>query len=170
LPRHELDPGDGVSRIKDPERLATAGVPDQVGFATKPALATAMLARVPAAWVTGDEVYGADPGLRAELETRGIGYVLAVACDHRLLAAGDTYRADALLRRVPARAWQWVSAGRGAKGHRYYDWAFIQLDHGDPSPGGQAGQRWLLVRRWRSWYRWTTLAMVAHSSTRLAPA
>jgi SRSO17 transposase len=159
-----------VSRIKDPERLATAGVPDQVGFATKPALATAMLARVPAAWVTGDEVYGADPGLRAELETRGIGYVLAVACDHRLLAAGDTYRADALLRRVPARAWQWVSAGRGAKGHRWYDWAFIQLDDGDPSPGGQAGQRWLLVRRWRSWYRWTTLAMVAHSSTRLAPA
>jgi SRSO17 transposase len=63
---------------KDPERLAIAGVPDQVGFATKPALATAMLARaldagVPAAWVTGDEVYGADPGLRAELETRGIG-------------------------------------------------------------------------------------------------
>jgi hypothetical protein len=32
----------------------------------------------------------------------------------------------------------------GAKGHRYYDWAFIGLD---PSPGGQAGQRWLLVRR-----------------------
>jgi SRSO17 transposase len=207
--------------IKDPERLATAGVPDQVRFATKPALATAMLARaldaeVPAAWVTGDEVYGADPGLRAELETRGIGYVLAVACDHRLLAAGDTYRADALLRRVPARAWQWVSAGRGAKGHRYYDWAFIQLDDGDPSPGGRAGQRWLLVRRnrktrelafyhcwtprpvslatlvrvagrrwtieerfqtakglcgldqhqvrrWRSWYRWTTLAMLAHA-------
>jgi hypothetical protein len=142
--------------------------------------------------------------------------VLAVACDHRLLAAGDTYRADALLRRVPARAWQWVSAGRGAKGHRYYDWAFIQLDDGDPIPGGQAGRRWLLVRRnrktgelafyhcwtprpvalatlvrvagrrrrikerfqtakglcgldqhqvrrWRSWYRWTTLAMLAHA-------
>jgi SRSO17 transposase len=136
-----------VSRgwIKDPERLAIAGVPDQVGFATKPALATAMLARaldarVPAAWVTGDEVYGTDPRLLAELERRGIGYVLAVACDHRLLAAGDTYRADALLRRVPARAWQWVSAGRGAKGHRYYDWAFIQLDHGDPTrrPGWTA--------------------------------
>jgi hypothetical protein len=89
--------------------------------------------------------------------------VLAVACDHRLLAAGDTYRADALLRRVPARAWQWVSAGRGPKGHRYDDRAFIQLDDGDPSPGGQAAQRWLLVRRWRSWYRWTTLAMLAHA-------
>ena len=62
----------------DPERLQAAGVPDQVGFATKPELATRMLARalaagVPAAWVTGDEVYGANPGLRAELEARGVG-------------------------------------------------------------------------------------------------
>jgi SRSO17 transposase len=179
-------------------------------------LARTLDAGVPAAWVTGDEVYGADPALRAELEARGLGYVLAVAGDHRVLAAGDTYRADALLRRVPARAWQCVSAGPGAKGHRYYDWAFVRLDHGDPYPGGQAGQRWLLVRRnrttrelafyhcwtprpvslatlvrvagrrwtieerfqtgkglvgldqhqvrrWRSWYRWTTLAMLAHA-------
>jgi SRSO17 transposase len=136
----------------DPERLEAAGVPDDVRFATKPALATAMISRaldagVPAAWVTGDEVYGANPGLRAELEARGVGYVLAVACDHRVVAGGDTYRADALLGRVPARAWQCVSAGKGAKGHRYYDWAFIRLDHHDPSPGGQAAQHWLLVRR-----------------------
>jgi hypothetical protein len=65
-----LDPGSGT--------LGAAGVSDQVGFATKAALATAMLARAldaggPAAWVTGDEVDGADPKLRAELETRGIG-------------------------------------------------------------------------------------------------
>jgi SRSO17 transposase len=205
---------------RDPERCRAAGVPDQVRFATKPHLATRMLARaldagVPAAWVTGDEVYGADPGLRAELETRGIGYVLAVACDHRVRAAGDTYRADALCRRVPVRAWQCISAGKGAKGHRYYDWAFVQLDPGERDPG-DPGQRWLLVRRnratgelafyhcwtprpvslatlvriagrrwtieerfqtakglvgldqhqvrrWRSWYRWTTLAMLAHA-------
>jgi hypothetical protein len=89
----------------------------------------------------------ADPKLRAELERRGIGYVLAVACDHRVVAAGDSYRADALLRRVPARAWQWVSAGKGAKGHCLSDWAFIRLDDRVPDPGGQAGQRWLLVRR-----------------------
>ena len=73
--------------------------------------------------------------------------MLAVACDPPVLAAGDTYRADALLRRVPARAWQGVSAGQGAKGHRYDDWAFLRLDDGDPFPGGPAGQRWLLVRR-----------------------
>jgi hypothetical protein len=73
--------------------------------------------------------------------------VLPVACDHRMVAGGDPYRADELVARVPARAWQCVSAGRGAKGHRLYDWAFIRLDHRDPSPGGQAGEHWLLVRR-----------------------
>src|SRR5215203_1030842 len=202
----------------DPERLQAAGVPDQVGFATKPKLATTMITRaldagVPAAWVAGDEVYGVNPGLRAELEARGVGYVLAVACDHRVRAGGVTHCADTLLRQVPARAWQCVSAGKGAKGHRYYDWAFIGLD---PVSGGQAGQYWLMVRRnqrtgelafyrcwmprpvplavlvrvagrrwtveerfqtgkglvgldqhqvrrWRSWYRWVTLAMLAHA-------
>src|SRR5215208_4409864 len=106
--------------INDPDRLQAAGVPEQVGFATKPALAQAMITRaldagVPAAWVTGDEVYGANPGLRAELEARGVGYVLAVACDHRVVAGGDSYRVDALLTRIPARAWQQVSCGKGAK-------------------------------------------------------
>jgi SRSO17 transposase len=136
----------------DPERMQAAGVPNQVGFATKPKLATAMICRaldlgVPAAWVTGDEVYGANPGLRAELEARQIGYVLAVACDHPVGFGGTTQRADALLRQVPARAWQQISCGKGAKGHRYYDWAFIRLDHPGPDPGEQAGQHWLMVRR-----------------------
>ena len=57
--------------INDPDRCRAAGIPEEVGFATKPALATAMLGRaldagVPAAWVTGDEIYGADPVVRAE--------------------------------------------------------------------------------------------------------
>ena len=137
--------------IDDPDRCRAAGVPGQVGFATKPQLATTMITRalaagVPAAWVTGDEVYGADPKLRAELEARGVGYVLAVACDHRVVAGGDIYRVDALLAKVPARAWQWVSCGKGAKGHRLYDWAFIRLDP-RPDRGDQVGQRWLLIRR-----------------------
>jgi SRSO17 transposase len=150
----------------DPARCQAVGVPDQVSFATKPALAKAMVCRaldagVPAAWVAGDEVYGANPGLRTELEARGIGYVLAVACDHPVRAGGASHRADALLKRIPARAWQQVSCGRGAKGHRYYDWAFLRLDHHGPAPGCQAGQH--QVRRWRSWYRWVTLAMLAHA-------
>ena len=120
------------SWIADPDRCRTAGIPEQVGFATKPHLATQMLTRtldagVPAAWVARDEVYGIDPRLRAELERRGVGYVLAVACDHRVVAAGDSYRADALLRRIPALALLvpldhpghgGPCRPRGARGHR----------------------------------------------------
>jgi hypothetical protein len=74
-----------------------------------------------AGWVTGDEVNGANPTLRAELEARQVGYVLAVAYNHRLLAGGRSARADELGARVPARAWQTISAECGAKGHRLYD-------------------------------------------------
>jgi SRSO17 transposase len=89
--------------IDDRARCRAAGVPEQVGFATKPALATRMICRAldagaPAAWITSDEVDGANPGLRAELEARGVGYVLAVACDHRVRSGGAT------LRRRPAQA------------------------------------------------------------------
>ena len=69
------------SRTGDRDRRQDAGIPEQVEFATKPALSTGMIRRaldagVPAGWVAGDEVYGADPALRAELEARAIGYVL----------------------------------------------------------------------------------------------
>jgi SRSO17 transposase len=142
--------------------------------------------------------------------------VLAVACDHLVGFGGATQRAGGLLRQVPARAWQCVAAGTGAKGHRYHDWAFLRLGHDHPAPDGQAGTRWLMVRRnrktselafyrcwtpratplavlvkiagrrwtveetfqaakglcgldqhqvrrWRSWYRWATLSMLAHA-------
>jgi SRSO17 transposase len=77
------------SWIDDSQRCAAAGVPEGINILTKPALATGMLLRalgaaVPARWVAGDEVYGADPTLRAELETRRVGYVLAVGCDRRI--------------------------------------------------------------------------------------
>jgi hypothetical protein len=39
---------------------------------------------VPAAWVAGDEVYGADPRLRAAVRDHGLGYVLAVAANRRV--------------------------------------------------------------------------------------
>lgn len=66
----------------DADRMAEAGVPADIEFATKPALARTMItwaldAGVPARWVAGDEVYGADPQLREDLQKRGVGYVLA---------------------------------------------------------------------------------------------
>src|SRR3954452_21246665 len=103
----------------DPARCAAAGVPADAGVATKPALATAMLARtlgagVPARWVAGDEVYGADPDLRTQLETRRVGYVLAIAGNRRLPTAAGPLRADVLAAALPRRAWQRLSAGSGA--------------------------------------------------------
>ena len=47
-------------------------------------------AGVPGAWVTGDEVYGANPALRAGLEASGVGYVLAVACDRHVRFGGTS--------------------------------------------------------------------------------
>jgi SRSO17 transposase len=54
---------------EDSERREAAGVPDEVKFATKPALANQMItdalnSGMPAGAVAGNEVYGADPDLR----------------------------------------------------------------------------------------------------------
>jgi SRSO17 transposase len=129
----------------DPAWCAAAGIPqDKAVFATKPALARRMLGRaldagVPAAWVTGDEVYGADPGLRADLEARRAGYVLAVAASHRVATAAGTCPAGQLAARLPRRAWQRYSAGPGARGHRYYDWAWAAIDQSPPGPAARPG-------------------------------
>ena len=130
----------------DPARCAAAGIPAGTMFATKPKLARRVTARaldagIPAAWVTGDEVHGADPGLRADLERRQSGYVLAVAASHQVTTSAGTWAVRLLAARLPRRAWQRYSAGQGAKGHRYYDWAWAAIDPGKP------GHRWLLIRR-----------------------
>lgn len=115
-------------------------------FATKPALAARMIDRFTraghhAAWVTADEVYGGDPRLRDRIERLGLGYVLAVACNHPVPTRAGTVRADTLAAQIPARAWQRISAGPGAKGHRLYDWALVEI--------AEPGHRHLLVRRHR---------------------
>ncbi|CCK24783.1 transposase [Streptomyces davaonensis JCM 4913] len=189
---------------------------------TTPELARAMIERFldsghHVGWVTGDEVYGGNPKLRAALEERGIGYVLAVACSAEVTTGAGTFRADALVKKVPKRAWQKLSAGRGPKGHRFYDWAVIDLADPMPShlqllirrnrttselayyrcysPGPVpltalvrvAGSRWRAeetfqsekglagldehqVRRYPSWSRWVTLAMLAHAFLAVAGA
>ena len=57
-------------------------------------LSRALAAGVPARWVTADEVYGADPCLRADLEIQRVGYVLAVGCDRRVPTAVGPVRVD----------------------------------------------------------------------------
>jgi SRSO17 transposase len=132
----------------DRERRAEAGVPAAVAFATKAQLAQAMLARafaagVPAAWVTGDEVYGNSGPLRAWLEAQGRASVLAVSCDHLVWVDGQQQRVDALCAALPAGAWVRLSAGEGSQGPRLYDWAWVPLPAA-PTPGRA---QWVLARR-----------------------
>jgi SRSO17 transposase len=140
----------------DPQRLAEAGVPADIDFATKPALAAGMITRqlraeIPAGWATGDEVYGADPKLRAELEYHRLGYVLAIGCDRTIPTAAGPRRADTLAAGLPRSAWHRLSAGAGAKGQRVYQWAWIT--HPDPAGRQESDYPhdtrcwWLLIRR-----------------------
>ena len=136
----------------DAPRRQQAGVPEEIEFATKPELARQMLERaldaaVPAAWVTGDEVYGKHRPLRQFLESRKQAYVLAVACNEPVgvEGEGDPRREEAaqVAARLAPPAWERLSAGNGAKGPRLYDWAWVPL-----AEGAAAGwKRGLLVRR-----------------------
>jgi len=123
--------------FRDRDRGRQVGIPDEMEHRTKPRLALTMLERaldggVPAAWITGDEVYGSDSKLRMALEQRGQGYVLAVRTNQYVTTwppygtPGQTTTA-ALLATVPADGWQRLSCGEGAQGPRVYDWAWVPL-------------------------------------------
>ena len=103
----------------------------------------AFAAGVPAAWVTGDTVYGVDRGLRPWLEAERHAYVLAVPNTHRVWLGDQQQTARAAFGRLPAEAWHRLSAGEGSQGPRWYDWAWIPLS--GTSPAGWS--RWLLARR-----------------------
>jgi SRSO17 transposase len=141
---------------EDEERRAEAGVPEEVGFATKPKLARGMLERtleagVPATWVSGDTIYGSDRRLRMFLEGRGQSFVLAVKSDEPLWTLEERgpgqVRAKELARRIPASEWVRLSAGQGAKGPRLYDWAWVPLFRLQLSEEERYWGHWLLVRR-----------------------
>ena len=125
----------------DPARLAAAHVPDGIGFATKPAIAVAMIKRaitadLPFGWVAADSVYGVYEVEKA-LRRAGKGYVLGITSAHlcaswqhnRRLVETAKDIADAL----PASAWKRLSAGSGTKGPRLHDWAFRKLRDVDAS-------------------------------------
>jgi len=176
-------------------------------------LARAFDAGMPAAWVTADEFYGGERGLRRDLQARQVGYVLAVARSHRIDLPIGRLRSDQAAARLHRRCWNRLSAGQGAKGERVYDWALLHITPPADEQGGHhwllvrrrrtdgelafyrcwsprpvtlarlvkaAGSRWAIeecfqaakgevgldqhqVRRWRSWYRYTTLVMLAHA-------
>jgi SRSO17 transposase len=133
----------------DPGRCGRVHVPDEVGFATKPQQAQAMLARavdagVPFAWFTADEAYGQNRELREWCEQQDIAYVMATRKDHEV-ASGlhTTTRVDELVARIRPGAWRRMSCGDGAHGPRVYDWVSTPIRA--PFPHGRRG--WVLARR-----------------------
>jgi hypothetical protein len=129
--------------------LPKSGIPDDTTFATKPALATTMIGRaldagVQAGWPPATRSTAPTPAC-AKFEQRGIGYVPAIGRDRRVSTTAGALRADGIATRLPKHVWQRLSAGAVAKGHRYYDWAFADIDIDEPG-----GHRWLLIRRNRT--------------------
>jgi SRSO17 transposase len=136
----------------DPERLSEAGVPEEVGFATKGELARVMLQRaleagVPARWIVADTVYGMSRGLRRWLEKRERSYVLAVTASKGIYHEGRQRQVRKVAQSLPQESWMRASAGAGSKGQRLYDWACMSLPESEAYWAGSQAGRWLLMRR-----------------------
>jgi SRSO17 transposase len=132
----------------DGARCRQAGIPADRPFATTPQLAQQMLnqafrAGVPATWVTGDRIYGADRRLRLGLEAQPQAYVLAVSGQAYVWLEGRQRRVKTILAALPEEGWGRLSAGDGANGPRGYDWRWLPL----AVPLAPGWRRWLLVRR-----------------------
>jgi SRSO17 transposase len=135
--------------IADRDRCAAAGIPDDLGFATKPELAQRMVeralaAKIPFAWFTADEAYGQVGRLRLWLEEHDIAHVLAVPKSQMVISMDlRQRRAHAVIADVEPAAWQRLSCGDGAHGQRIYDWAAVDIR---PLRRPDVGH-WLLARR-----------------------
>jgi SRSO17 transposase len=133
-------------QLADPARRTITGLPPDLGFRTKGQLAIDLPGEVLADGVRldfacGDEVYGSCTQLREYLEARGQAYVLRVPSNFYLtLARGVRLTCKDAAARLPAgdRRWEVRSAGTGAKGQRWYAWAWLAT----ASP-----RHYLLIRR-----------------------
>lgn len=128
----------------DPERRCKAGVPAEVGFATKPQQAVAMLeaaitAGAKAAWLLGNAVYGVH-GVMAAARKAGLGYVLGVTPQ---FSCGWTSVQETLAALGPD-IWTRLSAGDGSKGERLFDWALV---HEWPQAEAEGWTRRVVARR-----------------------
>jgi SRSO17 transposase len=163
------------SWVADPVRRAAAKVPECEVFETKPQQAVKMLQHawamgVPMRWVTGDEVYGESPHLRAAVADSGRWYVMAVRTHMTVWrkrpqvavpawcgqgrkptkeqVLEETVQPMSVLAVVaswPESRWQRLAVAQGEKGPRLYDWACQRIvENQEQLPGRDS---WLLARR-----------------------
>jgi len=133
-----------------PRRQATK-IPKHIEFKTKPQLAQQMIeravtAKVPFAWIAGDEVYGDNRSLRVWLEQQDLHFVLAVRSNQYVWTERMRQETvEQLGNAVAGKDGHTLSAGDGTKGPRWYDWARVPL-----LSWQMPGERWLLLRKSRA--------------------
>jgi SRSO17 transposase len=120
---------------KDKQRRKKCGVPSEIRFQTRHALALEMLAehrtRLPHAWIAGDDEMGRSSAFRRDLQALGEQYLLAVPSNTlvRDLEAqppeyrgrgrhprGPFTRVDRWREALPERAWTTIDVRDGARG------------------------------------------------------
>jgi SRSO17 transposase len=141
----------------DGPRREEAGIPEEVIFRTKPALALEMLAQavadgVPLRWAGGDSVYGDNPTFVQGVRALGKWYVLDIACDTQVwtvapqvipadqrprprrgrpptkaLVVGERRRVDEIVAALPSTAWRRVLVGEGSQGPRLYEYTELTV-------------------------------------------
>ena len=132
--------------LEDPARREMMRLPPGLAFRTKGQLAIDLLGEVLADgigldFVCGDEVYGSCTRLREYLEACAQAYVLRVPSNFYLTAARGvrlTCKRAAATLLGAGRGWEVRSAGTGAKGQRWYAWAWL---------GTASSRHYLLIRR-----------------------
>lgn len=141
---------------EDRPRRATAHVPEQVAFATKPRLAEKMIERIwpecpPGAWAAADEVYGRDGAFRAFLEERRIPYVVNVPTAQTVLPKPGWRRIDKLAAQADDDQWRLIEAGPSTQGSRWWQWWIAPIPDLEGLIGSEEGEtwwcRWMIARR-----------------------
>jgi SRSO17 transposase len=143
----------------NPVRRKATHVPHDIDFATKPQLATQMIARaetvgVPFRWVAADSVYGVGD-IERELRRLGKGYVLGVDSTHVFRSWGKkrliSGTAAEIAKTLEPSDWRRLSAGVGTKGPRLHDWCYLELADLDADEFNEANDgmwtRGFLLRR-----------------------
>jgi SRSO17 transposase len=128
----------------DRARCARAGSPEKQPLATKPAWARQMLthavdARVPAAWVTGERVYGDDRRRRGWWEERAHASVVAGSGQAYVWRGWQPPQVKTVWAPLPPDGWPRRRAGAGPKGLRWEEWRWLPL----AQPLLPAWRRWL---------------------------
>lgn len=110
---------------EDRVRVEKAGVPDEIGFLTKPEIALTLLDQarewgVPHRCVVADADYGKSPPFLDGLEARQEAYVVGVPCDCSIVEQPGPHtrkrRADQLLAHQPRRLWRTIRWRLGTHG------------------------------------------------------